>query len=297
MHIIIQSEEGKKRSDVVQIQPECPSCVALQLMRTVQRRKIDNWRSVMADTLASIAGLWGDADNPGHIIGTMYTKVNLLTDTHDAYRAERSLANQLAQTYWNGQPLAIDNIEGRMLYATAGNIIDAGLNADPTHSFTQLDQAIGQGFGRNDIAGFFDQVPKGGTILYVTDNAGEAVFDREVVTALKARGYKIWLLVRGRPFLNDLTRIEAELLGFRTVADHILDTGTGQGGFDPRYAGFDAQRATQQVDGWIVKGIANLETLSHQAALQPRLFLYRAKCPPSARLAGVLWNDNVALME
>lgn len=278
----------------MEIQPECPSCVALQLMRTIQHRNLANWRPVMAGTLVSTAELWESADNPGVIIGQMYHHVNRLTDCRDPYREQRRLANQLAELYWQGHSVALEDLQRRLLYATAGNIIDAGLNANPEESFSQLDQAIGQNFDRNDSHQFFDMLPAPASLLYITDNSGEAVFDREVVRSLIQRGYRITLMVRGNPFLNDMTRVEADDLGFSELVDTIYDTGSALSGFDPELLDFPTRQAIDRLDGWILKGIANLEVQSHRPRSIPRLFLYRAKCPPTARLAAVPWNSNVA---
>ena len=278
----------------MEIQPECPSCVSLQLMRTIQHRNLANWRPIMAETLVSTAGFWQSADNPGLIIGQMYHRVNQLTDCQDPYREQRRRANQLAELYWQRHPVALENLHHRLLYATAGNIIDAGLNANPEESFSQLDQAIGQKFAHDDSQKFFDNLPTPATLLYITDNSGEAVFDREVVRSLAQRGYRIILMVRGNPFLNDMTRVEAEELGFSDLVDTIYDTGTAFAGFDLVPLEPRTRQAIERLDGWILKGIANLEIQSHHPASVPRLFLYRAKCPPTARLAAVPWNSNVA---
>ncbi|MCL4352826.1 MAG: ARMT1-like domain-containing protein [Firmicutes bacterium] len=281
----------------MEIQPECPSCVALQLMRTIQHRNLTNWRSVMADTLVATAGLWDSADNPGLIIGQMYHHVNRLTDCRDPYKEQRRLADQLAELYWQRHPVALEDLHHRLLYATAGNIIDAGLNANPEESFAQLDQAIAQNFAHDDSQQFFDEVPAQATLLYVTDNSGEAVFDREVSYSNQPNKYRIVLTVRANPFLNDMTRVEAAALGFSDLVDTIYDTGTTYAGFDLELLDPRARQAIDSLDGWILKGIANLEIQSHHPAPVPRLFLYRAKCPPTARLAAVPWNSNVAWLE
>lgn len=269
----------------------------MQLMRTLEHRRHPDWRRITALAARDVADLWESAEHPGVVLTAVYRRVNRETETVDAYRREKEAANALAEDYWQRHQVPLEDLFSRLVYAVAGNLLDAGLDADPARLFSDFQAAVDAGFGRDDRAQFFRRLPFRATIAYLFDNAGEAVFDREVVRSLRHHGYRVIAIVRGRPFLNDITREEALSLGIDRVATELLDTGSDACGWDWTSPGSRAKAALETADGIIAKGIANLETMSHVDLKKPALFLFRAKCPPSARLAGVQWNQNAAWLQ
>jgi uncharacterized protein with ATP-grasp and redox domains len=129
----------------------------------------------------------------------------------------------------------------------------------------------------------------------LTDNAGEVVFDRELIRSLGYHGYKVTAVVRHHPFLNDVTRNDVATVHLDELTQDILDLGDNIAALTIQPETMEGWRQTYQ--GFIIKGIANLESLSHRLLPHPSLFLYRAKCPPSARLAHAAWNQNVARLQ
>lgn len=276
----------------MKIAPECAACLYLQLMKTLDHRGVTDQTPVQRAVMLSLADQWSDYDSPAQAIDQMYQVANHATNQADAYTDEKVRANALAEIFWRQHPLPLEDLAGRMAYAASANIIDAGLDANPEHLFSQLHEAMDEGLGINTSSQFFADVPEGSRLLYVTDNAGEVVFDRELIRALRHQGYSVTILVRHHPFLNDVTREDVCQVHLDTVADRVLDLGDGFAiwTLSPEML----ETWGQEFDGFIIKGIANLEALSHRTLPHPALFLYRAKCPPSARLAGAEWNQNVA---
>ncbi len=279
----------------MKISSECAPCVYLQLMRTLDHQKIPDQRAIQAEIMTVLGAQWETLDNPGIALNMMYKIANENTGADDAYAEDKRRVNRLADRYWNEHPIALSDIPARVLYAAAGNIIDAGLGMPPDEISQQVAQAIAEGMARDDSAQFLNQVPKRGTILYITDNAGEIIFDRELMRSLQYNEWRIHVLVRHQPFLNDVTRDDIGSLHLEEVCDEILDLGDDFALW--RVDFHDTRSFGQRYDGFIIKGIANLEILSHRRLPAPALFVYRAKCPPSSRLAGVQWNGNVAWLQ
>ncbi|WP_053958919.1 damage-control phosphatase ARMT1 family protein [Sulfobacillus thermosulfidooxidans] len=279
----------------MKISSECAACVYLQLMRTLDHQKVNNHVAIQAQVMSRLASQWETLDNPGIAVYLMYEIAQKNNKVKDPYREDKRLANSMAETYWQQRPIPIDDLERRFLYAAAANIIDAGLGDNTQRLFLQLDRAIQQGFARNDIQKFVQAIPASGKILYISDNAGEIVFDRELIRSLRHKGWHVSILVRHHTFLNDVTRDDVEEMGLSSVADTVLDFGEDFTMW--KLSDEDLQAWQEKYDGVIIKGIANLEALSHRNLQVPALFLYRAKCPPSARLAGVEGNTNVAWLK
>lgn len=266
-------------------------------MRVLEYQNAPNWRAITARVARSVAKPFEDAEHPGIPLSVMYRAVKEITGNADLYHDEKRLANWLAETYWAEHPLSLDDLDGRMRYAAAGNLIDAGLEAHAEKIFQDFEKSVRQGLARDDRAKFFRLVPAPARILYLFDNAGEAVFDREVIKSLTHVGYRVDGIVRGGPILNDVTREDIPSLQLDAVLDSIGDTGSDAVGWDMANSPPVTKHLVDRADGFIIKGLANLETLSHHPMGKPALFIYRAKCPPSARLSGIAIHENAAWLQ
>ncbi|PSR38051.1 MAG: hypothetical protein C7B44_00550 [Sulfobacillus thermosulfidooxidans] len=279
-------------SNAMQIAPECAPCVYLQLTRTLEHRGVTDYLPIQRDVMLALGTNWDRYETPAIAIDEMYRVANRATHQTDAYTAEKTRANELAEHFWADHAVPVENLSQRLVYACAANIIDAGLDANPEYLFTQLEGAIEQGLGVDHSPIFWSRLPHKARLLYITDNAGEVVFDRELMRSLRYHGYHLSVLVRHHAFLNDVTRDDVHQVGLSQVANKILDLGDHFTLWAMRDDMLDMW--AKEYDGFIIKGIANLESLSHRLLPRPALFLYRAKCPPAARVATAQWNDNVA---
>jgi len=269
----------------MELQIECGACAAIQLSRTLGARAPD-WRAPYHAALEAVAAAFGAAAEPAEMLAALYRSVDASLQDGDFYEAVKDAANACAERWFSAHGPAVADLRRRLLVAAAGNAIDAGVDVEPDVVFGHFEAALDAPLGRDDRAAFFAwlsgrDAPK---VLYLLDNAGEAVFDREVMRALAARGAKVTAVVRNAPILNDVTPREADRLGLHEVA---AVTDTGRPGYG--LVGFMADPAARALiagaDVVIAKGIANLETLSHRPLPVPVLFCFRAKCGPSARAA------------
>jgi uncharacterized protein with ATP-grasp and redox domains len=100
----------------------------------------------------------------------------------------------------------------------------------------------------------------GKELLYLTDNAGEIVFDRvwlEVIRDLFPN-LAITVCVRGGPAQNDATIADAEEIG---MPFRVIDNGTCISGTVLEKASDELRAAIERADVVISKGQANVETL------------------------------------
>jgi len=122
-------------------------------------------------------------------------------------------------------------------------------------------------------------------ILYLTDNAGEVIFDLFVVEKLKEMGKRVVMGSKSEPVLNDVTAEELRGMTENEVVPTGSVVGTTQEDLSPE------ARKLLMDKSWLVlsKGMGNFETISeYQDSLLGRLiYMLRAKCEPVATELGV----------
>ena len=134
-----------------------------------------------------------------------------------------------------------------------------------------------------------------GRVVYLTDNAGEIVFDRLLMEEIKKICESICVVVRGKPILSDATLEDAKLAGIDEVADKILTNGEGAIGIIEEELPEETREELSKADLIIAKGMANYECLS-ESKRENIAFLLKAKCEPVADDIGVNVGDMVAML-
>lgn len=272
----------------MKIQIECGACAVVQMTRTLGFRAPDRWQPLVPVLMNAVADSWTDAENPGQILTALYDRAATLLQDGDPYQSAKDLSNEWAEMWWRDHAPALQDLSTHLHLAVAGNAIDAGVDANPETVWSHFKSALASLPAHDDRDAFLSWLGAhpAARILYLLDNCGEAVMDRELIRALTDAGARITAVVKGGPILNDITEREARMIQLDQVAT-LLSNGSNALGVVPGRVSQAFTEALQSADAVIAKGIAHLETLSHRPLGVPVLFLYRAKCPPSARLMGV----------
>ena len=158
---------------------------------------------------------------------------------------------------------AADPLYAGLQGAILGNYIDfSALQGEV--SFEKLDEMLEKLHTIQVDGQTFDQLRSdlehGKELLYLTDNAGEIVFDRvwlEVIRDLFPN-LAITVCVRGGPAQNDATRADAEAVG---MPFPVIGNGTRIPGTVLELASEELKAALAKADVIIAKGQANVETL------------------------------------
>ena len=158
---------------------------------------------------------------------------------------------------------AQDPVYAALQFAVLGNYLDfAALQGQV--SFDKLDQMLDKALEMvldpDCYRAFCLDLSKARTVLYLTDNAGEIVFDRLLAEILQATfpQLEITFCVRGAPVHNDATREDAVAAG---IPFRVIDSGSNIGGTELSALGSDAKAAISSADVIIAKGMGNTETL------------------------------------
>ena len=201
-----------------------------------------------------------------------------------------------------------DIFKNAVLAAVIGNYFDFGVLGQ---------DASDDGFKQKFISYFNDGLKINNTkemmellsnVVYITDNCGEIVFDREVLEIIqkiqqksfkpeigneKSTRPKLTLVVRGAPILTDATMKDADELKMEDVADKILTTGSNAIGVCMKELPAETLTAMKKATLIISKGMANYESLSDEK-LGPIAFLLRTKCEAVAESLGIETGQSVA---
>jgi uncharacterized protein with ATP-grasp and redox domains len=188
------------------------------------------------------------------------------------YPSLRNMVDHNPDSLWMSTRLAI-----------AGNVIDFGI-------FTSIDiegtvkRALDNPLSVDDFDSFRHAVSEGDEILYLTDNAGEIVFDRLLIENLISLGKKVKAVVKGSPVINDSTMRDAQESGITEVCE-VIDNGSEAVGTILDWTSASFQETFQNAGLIISKGQANFETLAGTG--KNIFFLFQSKCDVVSKELGL----------
>ncbi|MBP7831255.1 MAG: DUF89 family protein [Kiritimatiellae bacterium] len=204
----------------------------------------------------------------------------------DPYRDVKDRMNRIAEELLPSLCASMayqpDQHEAAVRMAIGGNLLDVGAKTQiaaediPRHMNAIWTQPL-----RGDVDALFRAADEAHCILYLTDNAGETVFDRVLIEALPAE--KITVFVRGAPVLNDATMEDAVAAGLSETAP-VFDNGSDAPGAILEDCSEEFRRWFERADLIIAKGQGNYETLSDTT--KRVFFLFTVKCPVIAAHVG-----------
>lgn len=217
-------------------------------------------------------------------------------DCSDPFEEEKRRYNQLALEMYPRLKEIVEEAEDRLMaavkVAAAGNIIDLGI-LDSVDIEGAMAEVFTEGFAVDHLDAFSKRLAEAERILYLSDNAGEIVFDRILVEELRRRGKEVTLAVKEAPILNDVTLEDALAVGMDEVASYVVSTGSGQVGTNLSDCSPEFLEEFRAADLIISKGQGNFETLSEVEG--PIFFILKAKCREVAAELGVELGETVLL--
>lgn len=194
-----------------------------------------------------------------------------------------------------------DPVLSALKYARLGNYIDFGAlhgGVDMEELDRKLSCALEEEkVDEQEYANLKYDLENARNLLYITDNAGEIVFDKLLIEKIKEKypQIEITAAVRGAPVLNDAIREDAEYIGLHKVV-RVIDNGTDISGTQISEIGEEMKNALDISDVVIAKGQGNFETMLgcgynvyYAFLCKCDLFVRAFKVP---RLTGVLFNEK-----
>lgn len=186
----------------------------------------------------------------------------------DLYLEEKNMYNDRMLLLENDILEIIDNSNDKLLtalkYAMIGNFIDFGAMDKIEDNLLKniIKTASSQKINLKLYEIFKNELINAKSLCYITDNAGEIVFDRLFIKTIKEfnKNIRLDIVVRGEPVLNDAT-IEDALKVKLNDFGNIIKNGTDIPGTDLKEVNDETIKVMNNSDLIIAKGQGNFETL------------------------------------
>jgi len=236
------------------------------------------------------------------IIGTKRDRlVRKITGNDDPYRELKHESNvqalklfPRAQSLVQKHPTSLKRFRAACMVALAGNLIEFDIIGHNFNFNLLEDLFMNVQLGVDDINKIYELLSHSKKVMFLTDNAGEIVFDAILTNEIRNSGVKVIVAVKEKPVLNDATMEDALEVGIQKFADEVITTGTDTLGLILSEASEEFRKKLKECDLIIAKGMANYETLPEEKTNIPIAFLLMAKCDPVALNLGVKKGSAVA---
>jgi uncharacterized protein with ATP-grasp and redox domains len=205
----------------------------------------------------------------------------------DPFRRIKSEYNQIALELYSSLKESVrkspDPLWMSSRLAIAGNVIDFGI-------FTSVDiqgaigRALADKLDADDYGSLKETISSIDEVLYLTDNAGEIVFDRLFIETLVSLGKRVTAVVKGSPVINDSTMEDARESGLMEVCE-VIDNGSDAVGTILDWTCSSFQETFNRAQLIISKGQANFETLN--GVDKNIFFLFQSKCEVVSKELGL----------
>lgn len=237
-----------------------------EVMKTLLASNWDVNTSTMGNKVESIVKILTNNPDPYYKVKKRYNQVAM-----DMYPYLEQLINEAKDPLYTAIKLSI-----------AGNIIDFG--AKETFNLSEtISEVLKTPLEIDNYENFRKTITTAQTLIYISDNSGEIVFDKLLLETILRMGniQKITFVVKGMPFLNDAMLEDAQDIGLDKIHQiefFKLGVGfpeTGSGKTSPSFLNL-----LKLSDMVISKGQANFEDLCNQETI---FFLLMVKCPVVAK--------------
>ena len=275
--------------------PDCIPCILKQALYAARIAKIDD-EKIQIEILKYVIKELNNIDNietAPELSIKIQDIVKIFSGINDPYaeEKEKNLKRALKfvpylKTYIND---SYDKLEQAVRVAILGNIIDLGANPD-----FKLEDEINRINSNNivldDYPLFNERVKKAKYILYIGDNAEEAIFDKLLIEQLQCKN--IIFAVRDNYILNDVTLDFAKKIGLNKIAE-VISSGSKAAGTNLKETNKVFNKYFFNAPVIIAKGQGNFETLENCG--REIFYMFKVKCEVIAKRVGYKIGTSVLL--
>ena len=298
----INKIKNVKYSLYMKLEPECVGCILNQVLKAFKLVRPDIPHDVIISAqkkLMSFLLNFDESANAAPIFGKVaYGIISEMLNDKDPYRALKQESNKLALGLYEKAKEIIDKADDPLfeaiIVAALGNTIDFATQhqinlISDIKNFTTEDLVI------NDYRSFKKSLEKANHLLIIGDNAGEIVFDKLLVSTLKALypNLEIVYSVRSAPIINDATIEDAKYINLTDLV-HVIESSAAPG-VDLTSSTKEFKKLFFRKDGVILsKGQGNFESLyGIEIPDKDVYYLLKAKCNLMERIFNVKIGDLI----
>lgn len=258
---------------------DCIACLVRQAREAVlvATRNSERREAALREVLQLLAGMDWQLPPPA-LAQQVHRLIRDVTGNPDPYAVAKKELNGVAQdliSIWRERfHQRFSPLESAVRLAIVGNLLDVGAKTqmNGTALKTALEDALSVPLW-GSLDEFQHAVQQARNILYLTDNAGEIIFDRDLLSLLSSD--RLTIAVRGEAVLNDATLADARLAGLQHYGD-LISSGSDAPGILIEDCSVEFQDRFADADLVVAKGQGNYEGLAginHHVC-----FLLNVKC-------------------
>ncbi|MDR1460669.1 MAG: ARMT1-like domain-containing protein [Campylobacteraceae bacterium] len=266
----------------MKIQSTCKECVVKQAVRVGELLNLnESAKEAILDIANVHVANFDDALSPPQNAYRFYEDTAKYLKIDDIYKDIKKTSSEKAKKFRTTCEQYIQNSADKLLTATkiavAGNVIDLA-------SYMQYDlreeveKVLESKFFIDDFIFLKNALQKAKRVAYISDNAGEEIFDKIYINLIKELfcDIEVYYFTRGKPIINDITYKDALDSKMDEVAI-VVDSGVPTPGFVPELADKKALKLFKEADFIIAKGMGNYECLSEYKGFDI-FYLFKVKC-------------------
>ena len=279
------------------IEPDCIACIFNQALRVTKALELSpqDAKKLLDEAACMLPAFSLDLTPPENAT-PMYERFSELLGKEDIYELQKREAIVRAESLVSYAQQRIDESSEPLVtaakIAVAGNVIDLASEFEYDLE-EEIANVLQTPFAIDEIAELTERIMKSAKIVYLADNAGENVFDRLYITAIKKAcpESEIFYFVRCRPIINDVTLKDIENDPIHQVAT-VVDSGVRTPGIVIDALHEEAKKHFFEADCIISKGMGNYECLSDYKE-DSLYYLLKVKCQVVARSLALQPGDLV----
>lgn len=180
----------------------------------------------------------------------------------------------------------------------AGNTMDTGVAEHTPPREVNVEEILSSPLSIDHTKEIYSILSKGGKrILWLFDNAGEAVLDTILITVVRELGNTVVGVAKEDPgFQNDLTISDAEYAGLDKYLDKLISTGYMGSSIHFDRVSQELLNEFSKADIVVAKGMAHYEYLHVLKLGKTMVYLFIPKCDIVALASGAKKGSFVALL-
>jgi uncharacterized protein with ATP-grasp and redox domains len=288
--------------------PDCSACIVNSLKTMIPLLTEDEKKQFDLFNLAYRRISDGYAKNLTPIIlsVTLYQELYSEGDVDDPYKEIKQRSTEAAQRALPiiekklSQYKNLEYFRACIAASIAGNIIDFN-TAEHTPDLESLvevfDDVIDQGFVLDDSESLWKTLrSEKGKLMFLADNAGEAILDIPILRQIRELGWDITFVVKGKAMINDVTVEDVKGTEIEELTT-VVESGGWAHGVPIEFVSQEFLKLFEESDLVISKGQANIETVPEiqQKTGVVTYYITKAKCSHISKAVGAKRGDNIVL--
>lgn len=287
----------------VRLKPECISCIVdKQLFVHPKDISVTEKTDYMQRVLRIVSEAKKDMSAPVIVRQIYDLQKEMFGMEADYTEIKKYFNSQMLKRYDDFCEIineAEDPFKLAIQYAMIGNYIDFGAMKEVEEEKLNelLKQAREINLNNHEYENLKEEVLTKKSMVYLTDNCGEIVFDKLLISTIQKMNpnLNITVIVRGLPVLNDATMDDAVQVGLDEITN-VIGNGSNIAGTCMEKISDETRTLIEDTDFIISKGQGNFETL--QECGLNIYYLFLCKCIMFAnkfnvpRFTGMLLNDR-----